>query len=208
MGYAKSRQNLYENGGRGPRIKLEVVPGSFIGDIRPLPYGIDELAVHAPGWYGGNGDLYQLSSPQGQALFSLSESFKARWRIAVSGEYINLPDFNDEDGRGYFIRGADGVERLVGSIQGDAMRRIKGQSGLRCFVYHSNYTIRYYPTEPPFNIKEIIHPNTSNYGTGADTNDEIRLEFDSQLSLPDNTADEFRPANIAMTIGIYLGVEQ
>ena len=174
------------------------------GEMRLLPFRPSDMPSR---WYMMNGAMYASSSPQGLALLSFSALFRLDWGIVERNSTVNVPLwFDTETGRGWFARAVDGVSRQIGSVEQDAMRRIKGQSGLRCFVYHSGYTIRYYPTEPPFNIKEVISPNTVNHGSGSSDADEIRLEFDSQLSLPDNTADETRALNVGLSPCIYLGV--
>ena len=97
--------------------------GEVVGDMRLWPFRPDDLPQ---GWYFGNGDQYDLASPQGEALNSLNSNYKADWNIVVTGDYINLPNLFYSDGRGYFFRAVDGTSRQVGSPENDAQRRLTG----------------------------------------------------------------------------------
>ncbi len=99
---------------------------AILGEIRLLPFRAEDLHEAAPGWYFCNGDQYALDSVQGAVLASFPDSFKADWGITVSGSEISLPNMFHTDGRGYFIRAADGTTRQAGSVADDQMRPIWG----------------------------------------------------------------------------------
>lgn len=106
----------------------------IVGKIDLLPFRVADLAVCAPGWHFCNGDLYPLESVVGAALNALPENFKADWGIVVSGENISIPNMFHTDGRGYFLRAANGATSKTASTADDTMRRITGSfSGLRFF---------------------------------------------------------------------------
>ena len=206
MAYPPNLEYLYENSGAGPKLRPAIVPSAalVVGDIRYWPFRAGSLP---PLWYACTGDNYALTSVQGQALNGLPATFKSDWGIVVSGgTLINVPMAFSSDGFGYFVRAVDGTTRQVGTAaeQGDAMREMKGLAGIRAFSYKSTYTVKYYPIEPPFYMKQIIHANTQSHGDGDSNADEIQLGFDASLSGP--TAAENRPKNIGMTPAIYLGV--
>ncbi|MCD8139442.1 MAG: phage tail protein [Planctomycetaceae bacterium] len=87
-----------------------------VGDIRYWACRANELKT---GWYMCNGTSYALTTPQGQALFNLSPTFKSDWKIVISGNAINVPNLFDATGRGMFLRAVNGVSRQAGSIELD-----------------------------------------------------------------------------------------
>lgn len=183
------------------RIHVGFIPGTFVGDIRLLPFRAADLATHCPGWHFCNGDLYPLSGEIGAALAALPANFKTDWGIAVSGANISIPNMFYSDGRGFFLRAADGVLHQVGDIELDAMQRLTGT-----FQNSSPGGAAYF--------------GGASYGTGvlysewAGTSriinrtdnavDSTRLVLDSSRQA--RTAGENRPLNIGMTPAIYLGV--
>lgn len=108
--------------GASGRIHVGFIPGTFVGDIRLLPFPPADLAAFCPGWHFCNGDRYPLTSPVGAALNSLSASFKVAWGIAVSGGNISIPNLFYSDGRGYFLRAVNGTTRQVGNVELDAFQ--------------------------------------------------------------------------------------
>jgi hypothetical protein len=185
--------NLFEKSGAGPGLNA-----GMIGEIRFWSFPAWELPDF---WYFCNGDRYSLSSPQGQALARLSAAFKAGWIIEIDqDDTINVPNFFNEEGDGYFIRPADGVSRLPGSVQGDAMRNFPGQVGGYAMVVRSLDN-----TKPsgPFE-KTLMTANAALLGTNANDQDQYTIRFDPSLVVP--TAEENRPINVAMTPAIFLAV--
>ncbi|WP_294833379.1 hypothetical protein [uncultured Gilliamella sp.] len=125
-------------------VNNHLVCSDWIGEHRLMPFRREELPF---GWYFRNGDNYLLSSPQGQALNRLSNNYKADHRIVIKEingqKYINVPTAFAPDGRGYFVRAVDGRVRQVGSVEGDAIRNIRGalQDGPgQAFIGHDNVT--------------------------------------------------------------------
>lgn len=105
------------------RINAALIASCPIGEMRLLPFRSTELPSQ---WYFMNGKTYLLTSDQGKALNSLPTNFKNDWGIAVSGSNINVPQFFHDDGRGYFVRAADGTARKIGSVEEDAAQAVKG----------------------------------------------------------------------------------
>lgn len=119
------------------RIHVGFIPGTFVGDMRLLPFRAADLATHCPGWHFCNGDQYSLISDVGIALNGLPESFKADWGIVVTGDHISIPKIFYSDGRGYFLRAVDGTTRQVGSVQQDAM-----QSHTHTYSYRASASVK------------------------------------------------------------------
>ena len=120
------------------RVRAGVLPG----EIRLLPFRSTELP---DGWYFANGDRYALASPQGAALYALSTNYKDDWGIIiiadVSGtDTINVPKLFYTDGRGFFLRTADGLTRQPGSVQEGA------------FQEHGHYSDYMKPVGPVLHI--------------------------------------------------------
>ena len=203
MGYSKSLQGIFENAGAGPKFLESKLPEAFYpGEIRLFPFVVAELPAW---WFFCNGDQFAADSAVGMALLALPAGFRARWGIVESGGWVSLPNFFDASGNGYFPRMVDRVERQPGDVQGDAMRRIKGKMGMQMYTHYASAGASYYyPIEPPFEKLDTVRAGYTSSGSGAGFGDEIKAGFDSQLSLPDNTADEFRPVNIGFLPAIYL----
>ena len=103
----------------------KAVIAQLVGRIDLVPYRITELP---PGWYFCNGDLYPLASDQGKALSAFSAAYKADWGIAVSGQSISIPNMFHVDGRGFYLRAANGTTRQVGIVELDALQNIKAST--------------------------------------------------------------------------------
>ena len=177
--------------------------GDMIGDQRLMPFRRDELPF---GWYFRNGDNFLLDSPQGQALNGLSANYKRDHNITIKTidgkQYINVPTAFAPDGRGYFVRAVDGRVRQVGSVEGDAIRNIRGalQDGPgQAFIGHDNVTNGM--TDGAISIRlsgdEWLQNGTRHLRWAF-------FDFDASRVVP--TAHENRPVNIGMTPVIYLGV--
>ncbi len=171
--------------------------GFLLGEIRLLPFRIDELPE---GWYFCNGDRYPLSSPAGIALANLSATFKLDWGITADAETINVPSlFSGADG--YFLRPANNAGRMPGSVQQDAIRNITGT-----VLSRGGSTVGFISAHESTGGKVtgafVRGPNTAgivNMSAVAG----YELGFDASAAVP--TAEENRPVNIAMTPAIYLG---
>lgn len=163
------------------------------GKIDTLPFRQDELP---PGWYFCNGDQYALTSPQGSALNAFSDNFKSDWGITITDENISLPNLFHSDGRGFFVRAADGTTQAIGlgGAQDDAIRNITGPVGEVLFPPDdSTGTLPVYTT----NVYSPRIWTTSGSYSGY-------VVLDASRAVP--TAEENRPLNIGMTPAIYLGV--
>lgn len=180
--------------------------GTFVGDIRLLPFRAGSLPG---GWYFCGGGALDLATPQGRALAELPESFKTDWGIAVSGNFVSLPNlFDPETGSGLFPRAVNSAARLPGSVQTDAIRNITGSYSYAPLV---GMVATKMSTKSPLSGAFTTFSNTltRSYGIAAALNTGGEnsvgdLSFDASLSVP--TAEENRPVNIGMTPGIYLGV--
>jgi hypothetical protein len=146
-------------------------------------------------WYHGNGDRWALDSPQGKALMGLPAEYKADFRIAADDGSVNMPDFYDEDGRGYFPRAGDGTGRAIGSVQLDAGRRVGGHMGLEALSTRI----------ATGSFAECEHIGDRNYPGGPIRDGAFDMDSARQWG-EEHVADEFRPLNIALTPAIYLGV--
>jgi hypothetical protein len=162
-----------------------------VGDFKLFPFRASALP---PKFYFPNGDRYNLSTPQGQALYGLSTTYKADWGITVSNDTINLPDLFASDGRGYFFRAA----AVPGLEQGDAIREISGDV---CFTmvrndeYFAPTGAFSYRVETASRLFDVL----VNAGYKA-----TMTTFAASNQVP--TAPENRPINKGLVPGMYLGV--
>ena len=170
-----------------------LVCSDWIGKWDLIPFRRNELPF---GWYFRNGDNYLLSSPQGQALNSLSANYKNDHRITIKTinglQYINVPTAFAPDGRGCFMRAVNGTTRQVGSWEDDATRNITAQFG--------NFLTSKLDANGAFRVDAIANPAYGGNSHGWHT----VLSFDASRVVP--TANENRPINIGVTPVIYLGV--
>ena len=186
-------------------VGSHLVCSDWIGRWELMPFRRDELPF---GWYFRNGDNYLLSSPQGQALNSLSTNYKNDHRITIkiiNGlQYINVPTAFAPDGRGFFIRAVNGITRQVGHVEDDAIRNIRG--GLvhvmqwRGSVPSGVFSLRPSNGGSGLNNRHasvVCNVNDSDYP-------ERPIIFDASQSVP--TANENRVLNVGATPAIYLGV--
>lgn len=168
-----------------------------------MPFRRDELPF---GWYIRNGDKYLLDSPQGRVLNSLSTNYKRDHNIKIQvingKQHINVPTAFAADGRGYFERAVNGTNRQVGTIEGDAIRNIKGaipNGEERAIIGYKNIT----KGERDGAIS-VYHSDNDWLQGGSREMKWAFFDFDASRVVP--TADENRPMNIGMTPVIYLGV--
>lgn len=168
--------------------QLDIVLKSlFVGKIELLPFRFNSLPK---GWYFCNGERFNLSTPQGAALNGLSTDFKADWGITISNDTISLPNLFFSDGRGYFLRSADGSTRKVGSVQTDAIRNITGTFG-GCLGRGGTGVF--------FDPGTAI---TDNYDGGPYQSNRTALDVSREVP----TANENVVLNCGMTPAIFLGV--
>lgn len=149
----------------------------------------NELPEH---WYFRNGELVDKTSPAGMRLLAISATYKLRHNITETETHISLPNAFDDNGDGYFDRPVDGVNRLVGSMQGDAIRNITGRVGGAVTGYFGDPTgccTKYSPPDP--------HPYA---GTGSATVSGIKIDL--SRSVP--TSHENRPVNYGSTPAVFL----
>jgi hypothetical protein len=171
-----------------------------VGDMRLFPFRTNALPS---GWYHMNGDKYSTSSAQGLALAALPANYKTDWKITVASNLINLPTVYAADGRSYFERAVDGSTRQVGSVEGDAIRNIKGDMNTLATTI-KNFSYNLAEPQPPF---EIIQTWTANARVTVTIDSGCQLsvlDFDASRNVP--TAAENRPLNVGKTPAIYLGV--
>ena len=168
--------------------QLDIVLKSlFVGKIELLPFRFNSLPK---GWYFCNGERFNLSTPQGAALNGLSTDFKTDWGITISNDTISLPNLFFSDGRGYFLRSADGSTRKVGSVQTDAIRNITGTFG-GCLSRGGTGVF--------FDPGTAI---TDNYNGGPYLSNRTALDVSREVP----TANENVVLNCGMTPAIFLGV--
>lgn len=169
-----------------------------VGDQKLSPFRSEAF------WYLMNGDNFLLTSPQGQALNGLSADYKADWGIVVSvvngQNVINVPNYFDAAGNGYFDRAVDGTNRRVGSKQGDAIRNIYGYFG-----FNGNAYCRAWWISSGAFVTNGINPAPSiQCASNSGQSVQEGVYFDAALQVP--VAAENRPINIGKTPLIYLGV--
>jgi hypothetical protein len=187
------RPALFENQGVGSGMVA-----SFPGDIRLMGFRPDEMKDF---WYAMNGDRFSLDSPQGKVLDDFSDNFKEDWNITAISGLINVPDMIGPNGELPFFRVVNGVDRLPGSWQGDAIRNIAttqvasilGGTRLKA----NNITPFTFVLTQDNREIALASPIYSDRQTG-------NFGFDASTKVP--TADENRPVNIGLVPAIYLGV--
>jgi hypothetical protein len=208
----QSEQNAAKSANDARQLVQSIDTSNFItktdmiGDQRLMPFRRDELPF---GWYFRNGDNFLLDSPHGRALNSLSANYKNDHRITIKTingkQYINVPTAFAPDGRGYFERAVNGINRQVGSTEDDAIRNIYGQQGVRGGVDASiDINGGFTPYTYVFSYSRGVGKQAivvQDYNSLAES---VISTFDASRIVP--TAHENRPLNIGMTPAIYLGV--
>lgn len=178
-----------------------VVFSNMVGDQQLMPFRANELPF---GWYFRNGDNYLLSSPQGQAINSLSANYKNDYSITIKDingqQYINVPNAFYRDGRGYFERAVNGITRQVGNIEDDAIRNITGGFGMDGLAGTNIGVV--WGGHGPF-YENGINSSIAKY-TAAEVGACSKMEFD--LSRATRTGPETTVINEGKTPAIYLGV--
>ncbi len=196
-----------------------VVP---VGHIALLPFRFNALPF---GWYFCNGERFTDDIPAGLALKGLPQGLKDDFGITTNGTSgTNVPRMLDSSGRGYFLRGVDGVSRQPGTIEQDAARAVtatansssstsgqgfpgaNGTLGTPSIISSTGVfqdtggVINVYAGETSGGFKETtmtIPAAPLNASTTTTTTVNISQQ---------NVANENRPTNIGMTPCIYLGV--
>ncbi len=178
------------------------------GECNQSPFRASELSA---GWYSCNGDLYDLTSPQGLALNSLSANYKNDWGIKISNGKINMPNIRQADGRTAILRPVNGTSRLPGSVEGDAMRRLQGDFYARGIMQadgkrSSVGTVWGKGASLFSNVTRSTDEQAIMLNTVSDYKYEVvdRVMFDTQNTVP--SSDEFRMLNMGVTLTMYLGV--
>jgi hypothetical protein len=152
-------------------------------------------------WYHSNGDRFPVTSDQGQALISLDDDYKADFGVEEINGSINVPQMYSPDGRGYFIRAANGTWQAVGEVQEDAMRNFTGSVGLP--IDNNVLVASLWSYEGVFSHKRNdSFLNAANMNTAVPRPSGIKLDPSTQVP----TASENRPLNIGFTPAIFLGV--
>jgi hypothetical protein len=169
--------------------------GWVVGAFALFPFDADELPES---WYHRNGDRWPVASPQGLALASLSTAYKTNWGITIVDNTINVPTAYHSDGRPYFDRAVDGVDRLPGSVEGDAIRNVSGINR------SMSARLKTDTIQAPFYQATITHPDTALNGGVSASWELIQVGINLSLSVP--TAAENRVLNRGQTPAIYLGV--
>ncbi|MDR1656118.1 MAG: hypothetical protein LBT47_00995 [Deltaproteobacteria bacterium] len=171
--------------------------GNVPGEMALFPWRVAELP---PGWYHRNGDLYPLTSNEGQVLNGFSSAFKSDWGIVVTGSNINVPSAYHSDGRTFFDRAVNGSTRLPGSVEQDAIRNITGTQGGGLTEF-----LRSMPPTGVF-VKGDVRGSNECFSNASNTSwDRVyNCSFNASLVVP--TATENRPLNRGMTPAIFLGV--
>ena len=156
------------------------------------------------GYYSPNGDLFDLTSPQGKALNALSAEFKSDWGVTISGGKINLPNIKQSDGRTPFVRFVNDTARRPGSVEQDAMRNFTGSVEIRNYgrypMIANNTGVFTFSSVSSdlYSVKE---------GASSDPMGTHRLTMDpARVISATNISNEFRALNIGMNLAFYLGV--
>ena len=151
------------------------------GDGSPVGSIVYFAASAAPvGWFECNGAV--LDKTIYVDLFNV-----IGYSFGGSGNQFLLPDL-----RGEFLRGWDngrGVDsgRAFGNAQTDAMRRLVGEAPMYAIGGYGNGS----------GVFSQLPQNALGNGTSAPQYPNYGVRFDSQAALPNNTASEFRPRNVA-----------
>lgn len=169
-----------------------------VGEQKLMPFRASELPF---GWYFRNGDNYILDSPQGRALNGLSVNYKEDYKITIKvingQQYINVPTAFSSDGRGYFERAVNGINRQVGSIENDAIRDIYGHFDTGVVDNHTSYA------RGAFIGAYAIHPEGGAFVLAREYN---AWGYDFKASNVVPTGPENTVLNEGKTPVIYLGV--
>lgn len=198
----------------GPSRKwvYSVIDTFIVGQFALLPNRPDHLPK---GWYFRNGDYYLVNSPVGDRLNRMTTDYKKDNKMftkEIDGKsYINVPNAFHSDGRGYFERPIDGVNRQVGSIQGDYIRNIRG-----AFPNIDDLLLLGIDSVPPsgqnngaiglwkgpHGITEISSGMSNGGAHVAALN--AHFDFDASRNVP--TGNENTVINYGLTPAIYIGV--
>ena len=165
-----------------------------VGMIDLLPFRPDELPY---GWFFCNGDRFAVDSEPGGALTDLSDNYKADWGITTTTGGINVPSLFYSDGRGVFMRAADGNTTLIGVMKNDTIRPITGSmTGIRIGGYSE-----------PTPSGASVALGYMGYGLAGGPNNMLGTSFNSGNLGANFNGTESAPLAVNMTPAIYLGVQ-
>ena len=100
-----------------------------------------------------------------------------------------------------FRAGTSGAGREAGSYQGDAIREITGQTPLSRM---GSLRVGDYPASGALALR--VDPLLGLLGTNGDTSFNMYGELSISAARVVPTADENRPANVALPVALYLGL--
>lgn len=177
-----------------------------VGMFSTFPHRATQLP---PKWYSTNGDLFSISSPQGQALKSLPAEMKSDWGITESGGMINVPNIKQPDGRTPFLRPVNGTSRQAGHVDGDKIRNIYGSVNFAMSATGlQTATGQYLPATVDGAFRtSVIHSGSSSFSVMRDEKIDVQrcgATMDVSMLVP--TGTENKPLDIGVTLAIYLGV--
>lgn len=198
------KPKFIENLGLGEWLEKQIkIP---VGMFSTFPHRATQLP---PKWYSTNGDRFSVSSPQGQALKSLSAEMKSDWGITESGGMINVPNIKQPDGRTPFLRPVNGTSRQVGHVDGDKIRNIYGAVNFAMSAAGlQTATGQYLPATVDGAFRtSVIHSASSSFSVMRDEKIDVQrcgATMDVSMLVP--TGTENKPLDIGVTLAIYLGV--
>ncbi|HGN0093440.1 TPA: hypothetical protein ACKRHO_002523 [Morganella morganii] len=177
-----------------------------VGMFSTFPHRATQLP---PKWYSTNGDRFSVSSPQGQALKSLSAEMKSDWGITESGGMINVPNIKQPDGRTPFLRPVNGTSRQVGHVDGDKIRNIYGAINFAMSAPGSQAEAGQYLPATVDGVfrNSVTHTGSSSFSVMRDERIDVQrcgATMDASMQVP--TGSENKPLDIGITLAIYLGV--
>jgi hypothetical protein len=195
MAVPQLHKKIFDKGGLGTGLCADLLRSVYA--IGQIVFGVEPRDF----FYIANGDLCQVSSPQGQALKNgTSQAYKDAFGIVESGGMIPLPDLFDASGKGYFVRAADGSTREVGSRQTDTIRNIEAS-------YYAVLSVSNdFPAPSGAFESTAVLTNNSSLGGASNASYKLykQLKFNAGACVP--TADENRPSNIGLLPLVFLGV--
>lgn len=202
-GYVPSGGAAYQLYGVSPAgdsyvfVNNPIRPGTFKWSM----FAPSELPQFEPGWYFMNGNHVDRNSDQGKALNALPVSFKNRWGIVDNGQTVSLPRMFFSDGRAYFIRSADGVNRYVGTVENDQMRPVWGAISN---IHHAAPD----SADPSFFSGSFWYTHPVHYrSTGQRFDNSAHgIDFNSSRLGFSYSGYDTHPLNVGMTPVLYLGV--
>ena len=121
-----------------------------------------------------------------------------KWRPnAANPTGLYVPKLSDQ----FFRAWTSGAGREAGSYQGDAIRDITGQAPLSRM---GSLRVGDYPASGALALR--VDPLLGLLGTNGDTSFNMYGELSISAARVVPTADENRPANVALPVALYLGL--